>query len=152
MSLFLPNPCKFEQEVKEKIPQAAALGNSWCPGPELSSLLFHLLVFHKEPLFLKWFLWRKQEKVLMLGCFRRPSEIPCCLSLSIELKSSEILGEKDSHPDHSIQHLPSGHKCAAKPRVHRAAQIIHFQSHQTAVTQGPHCRTVKWEALHCWQT
>lgn len=44
-----------------------------------------------------------------------------------------------------------GTKCADKPRLHRAAQTIHFQSHQTGVPQGPHCRTVKWESLYCWQ-
>lgn len=32
-----------------------------------------------------------------------------------------------------------GKKCAAKPRVPKAAQKINFQSHQTGVTLRPHC-------------
>lgn len=38
---------------KDEIPQIAALGNSWCPGPQLPFPLFHLLVFHKVFLLLK---------------------------------------------------------------------------------------------------
>lgn len=62
--------------------------------------------------------------------------MPCCLSLSLELNSFEILCEKDSNFDYSIEHLISRYKWVAKQRVHRVDWAIHLHIQARLMLHG----------------